>query len=407
MGKCGVTWDLSLGRHGSGSWYRDALAYWLLVSMIGRAPPMLAFFEARRPRVGPAKQQQSPRDARRCHGAQAGNACAGSARARTYAYARAHANAHAGAMSSGSSLPVVPSRMTLTQIKTRLLGANKGHSMLKKKSDALTVRFRAMLREILSAKESTGTKMSEASFSLAAATYAAGEEFKYFVLESVDHASVKVRVHADNVAGVQIPTLERYFTDGGGGGTDAAASAAADGGSGGEASVFGGAASSFATGGGGGGGNVRLNNYTGLGKGGQQIMQCRQSYLDALDTLIRLASLQTSFVLLDEAIKITNRRVNALENVVVPRLENTVAYIISELDEQEREEFFRLKLVQNKKKRDLERRDRELAEERERRAKQAFTPFDSSAFDGGAQDGGGSGDVVARAAGYDPDLLDI
>merc|ERR1712070_89176 len=51
------------------------------------------------------------------------------------------------------------------------------------------------------------------------------------------------------------------------------------------------------------------------------------------------------------AIKVTNRRVNALEHVVIPRIENTIAYIISELDELEREEFFRLKKVQQRKRR--------------------------------------------------------
>ena len=70
--------------------------------------------------------------------------------------------------------------------------------------------------------------------------------------------------------------------------------------------------------------------------------------------LVELAGLQTAFITLDIAIKTTSRRVNALENVVTPRLENTVQYIKGELDELEREEFFRLKKVQAKKKKDME-----------------------------------------------------
>jgi hypothetical protein len=36
----------------------------------------------------------------------------------------------------------------LTQMKQRLIGAKKGHGLLKKKSDALTIRFRAILQKI-------------------------------------------------------------------------------------------------------------------------------------------------------------------------------------------------------------------------------------------------------------------
>jgi V-type H+-transporting ATPase subunit D len=50
---------------------------------------------------------------------------------------------------------------------------------------------------------------------------------------------------------------------------------------------------------------------------------------------------KTAFITLDEVIKITNRRVNAIEYVVKPKLENTISYIVSELDEAEREEFYR------------------------------------------------------------------
>eukprot|EP00923_Selenidium_pygospionis_P041339 GHVN01071623.1.p1 GENE.GHVN01071623.1~~GHVN01071623.1.p1 ORF type:complete len:135 (+),score=27.87 GHVN01071623.1:834-1238(+) len=88
----------------------------------------------------------------------------------------------------------------------------------------------------------------------------------------------------------------------------------------------------------------------GLASGGQVIMSAREKYLKALTALVRLASLQTAFFTLDEQIKMTNRRVNALENVVVPRLANGINYISKELDEMEREEFFRLKKIQEKKK---------------------------------------------------------
>jgi V-type H+-transporting ATPase subunit D len=97
----------------------------------------------------------------------------------------------------------------------------------------------------------------------------------------------------------------------------------------------------------------------GLAGGGRQIAAAKAKFTALLDGLVKLGSLQTAFLTLDEAIKLTNRRVNALDNVVIPAIVNTVSYIISELDEIEKEEFFRLKKVLKVK----ERKGREEEEE--------------------------------------------
>merc|ERR1711973_626470 len=88
-----------------------------------------------------------------------------------------------------------------------------------------------------------------------------------------------------------------------------------------------------------------------------------ENYKKAIQLLVELASLQTSFVTLDEVIKVTNRRVNAIEHVIIPKIERTLAYIVTELDELEREEFFRLKKVQDKKKK-IKKEKEELAAQR-------------------------------------------
>lgn len=139
--------------------------------------------------------------------------------------------------------------------------------------------------------------------------------------ESVDKSEKKVKMTVENIAGVMLPSFD-VFSD---------------------PEVKG------------------ANILPGLAKGGEAVIKAKASFSAALELLVKLAGLQTSFLLLDEAIKVTNRRVNALENVIVPKLDNTVKYILAELDEMDREEFFRLKKVQDKKKRDAELRAAEIA----------------------------------------------
>ncbi|KAJ3732314.1 ATP synthase subunit D-domain-containing protein [Lentinula guzmanii] len=210
---------------------------------------------------------------------------------------------------TGARENVFATRMALTNTKLRLKGAQTGHSLLAKKRDALTTRFRAILKKVDEAKRKMGRVMQLASLSMAEVTYATGD-ISYLVQEQAKSASFKVKSKQENVSGVVLPAFEVDRVSG----------------------------SDF--------------NLTGLGRGGQQVLRAKEVYAKAIETLVELASLQTAFTILDEVIRATNRRVNAIEHVVIPRLENTIKYILSELDEMDREEFFRLKKVQGKKKRD-------------------------------------------------------
>lgn len=209
-------------------------------------------------------------------------------------------------MSGKDRLPIFPSRGAQMLMKSRLAGAQKGHGLLKKKADALQMRFRMILGKIIETKTLMGEVMKEAAFSLAEAKFATGD-FNQVVLQNVTKAQIKIRTKKDNVAGVTLPVFESY-QDG-----------------------------------------ADTYELAGLARGGQQLAKLKKNYQSAVKLLVELASLQTSFVTLDDVIKITNRRVNAIEHVIIPRIDRTLAYIISELDELEREEFYRLKKIQDKK----------------------------------------------------------
>jgi V-type H+-transporting ATPase subunit D len=90
------------------------------------------------------------------------------------------------------------------------------------------------------------------------------------------------------------------------------------------------------------------------------LKETQKSFQKTLALLTKIAALQTSFIVLDRAIKVTNRRVNALEKVIIPKVENTIAYIKDELDELGREEFYRLKKIRNKKIKDAEQKKKDL-----------------------------------------------
>jgi len=59
----------------------------------------------------------------------------------------------------------------------------------------------------------------------------------------------------------------------------------------------------------------------------------------------QLSMLTSAVWRLANELRKTQRRVNALQHIFIPQYENTVAFIISSLEEREREETFRLKLL--------------------------------------------------------------
>lgn len=95
--------------------------------------------------------------------------------------------------------------------------------------------------------------MQIAAFSLAEVTYAVGGDIGYQIQESAKQARFRVRTKQENVSGVFLPQFESYTTEGN--------------------NDFG---------------------LTGLGKGGQQVQRCRETYARAVETLVELASLQVS-----------------------------------------------------------------------------------------------------------------
>ena len=90
-------------------------------------------------------------------------------------------------------LNVVPTVTILGVMKAYLIGATRGHALLKRKNDALTVQFRQILKKIVSTKESImGEIMKSSSFALTKAKYIAGDNINHTVLENVQNTSPKV-----------------------------------------------------------------------------------------------------------------------------------------------------------------------------------------------------------------------
>ena len=225
---------------------------------------------------------------------------------------------------------VLPSRMSLSILKNKIKSASSGHKMLKSKRDALNHHNMGIVRSLKDTKLELVRTAKEAFFALSAAKVTTDGQFAFAIQDRIEEAQGGVSQNSgvasgqpaaivceriDTVAGVSLPRLSRSVPD------------ASDGQP-----------------------SHPRAGHVGLGRGGEQVHSASESFGALLDASIAATEGQIAFQLVNTEYKKTNRRVNALEKVVLPRLTATLSYVQSELEETEKEEFFRLKMVQKKKK---------------------------------------------------------
>lgn len=74
-----------------------------------------------------------------------------------------------------------------------------------------------------------------------------------------------------------------------------------------------------------------------------------QKFLEVKQLTAELAEVENSVYRLADAVKKTQKRANALKNIMIPRFESTVKVITDALEEKDREEFSRLKVIKKQK----------------------------------------------------------
>lgn len=192
--------------------------------------------------------------------------------------------------------------MVLNNLNTRVKGAEKGKNLLERKCEALKMRHKEVAAELYAKKLELEEKIEKALFQFRRIELYGGDV--RLAIHQANTLPLNIVADMQSITGMAFPTLSLQ---------------------------------------------KQIKPMYFLGASGRLIGECRTRFLECLSLMVSIGSTQLTFTLLDQLVYATNRRVSALEHVLIPRLENTIRYIQSELDELDREEFFRLKKVQNKK----------------------------------------------------------
>lgn len=202
---------------------------------------------------------------------------------------------------------VNPTRMELIKIKDRITLAVKGHKLLKQKRDALILEFFKILKKAQDLRGQLALRVAKGYRSLALAeTYHNMQELSKVSLDL--RKEIDIDIEVKNVMGVKIPDITTKM----------------------ETKHF-----------------LSLPTYS-VAATSAKIDHAVDDFNEILTMVVKLAETETAMKRLIIEIEKTKRRVNALEFVLIPRLEDDKRMIIFRLEEMERDSFVSLKSIKRR-----------------------------------------------------------
>lgn len=198
---------------------------------------------------------------------------------------------------------VKPTRAEELRLKEQIELAESGHSILEKKRDSLIHEFMELVDEARDTKGEVSERFATAQKRLKEAKALEGADRLRSIATASDR-EISVEVESRNIMGVNVPRIESERSD------------------------------------------VDLGERGfGLLSGSPALDEAIQAYEDLLEVIVEAAEIETALMKLLDEIDATKRRVNALENRVIPERKEQLDYVSQYLEENEREETFRLKKI--------------------------------------------------------------
>jgi V/A-type H+-transporting ATPase subunit D len=194
-------------------------------------------------------------------------------------------------------LEVNATRMELLKLKKRLVLARKGHDLLKKKQDELMRQFLELLEQIGELRTDIENRIQKAHRSFLMAISVMDRE-KLEEAMMFPSQKLTMEVSTASVMNLRLPKFDISS----------------------EGSVY---------------------SY-GFAETSADLDSALGAYSELLPEMLRLSQIERSVELLATEIEVTRRRVNALEYILIPNLQDTIKYITMRLDEMERSNLSRL-----------------------------------------------------------------